>query len=132
MKHPFVATVAMFAMTACHKRASLESRLIGTWASPAMEIIYESDPRATPPPLASDFVEITFTPDHKEVWRYRKAEATAAATWRLEGNDLVFTMETEGFYGPPGTTRREKIKSITSDELVFIDGTVEGRWTRVR
>ena len=101
MKHPFVATVAMFAMTACHKRASLESRLIGTWASPAMEIIYESDPRATPPPLASDFVEITFTPDHKEVWRYRKAEATAAATWRLEGNDLVFTMETEGFYGPP-------------------------------
>jgi len=85
-----------------------------------------------PPPLASQFMEIIFTADHKQTWRYRGGEAQAVARWRVEGNDLVFTMETESFFGPPGTTKRERITKITSDELIFSDGSNEGRWTRVR
>ena len=117
---------------ACHQRSSIESRLIGTWASPALTTIYERDPPSSPPPLADDFMEITFTADHKEVWQYRKTEGRAVARWHVEGNDLVFTTESESFWGPPGVTKRQRIVKLTSDELIFNDGTNEGRWTRVR
>jgi hypothetical protein len=132
MKATFIVTIALLSVGGCQKNSTFEDRLIGTWAAPALTIIYDRDPPATPPPLASEYMEITFTPEHKEIWRYRHAEGRAVARWHLEGDDLVFTTETESFWGPPGITKRETIKRITPDELVFIGGNVEGRWTRVR
>ena len=131
-KHTLVAIITLLATAACHKQTSVESRLIGTWSSPALTIVYEREPSNPPPPLASQFMEITFTPDHKQTWRYRGGAVEAVARWRVEGNDVVTTMETKSFFGGPGIMKREKITKITSDELVFSDGTNEGRWTRVR
>lgn len=110
----------------------MEERLIGTWEMPASTIIYDANTPNAPFPIKSkDMVQITFTPDHKEVWRVRGADEVVAK-WHLEGDDLVFTLETQAEAGPPGTTQRQKIKRITAEELVFIEGATEGRWTRVR
>lgn len=110
----------------------MEERLIGTWEKPASTILYDARTPNAPFPINSkDMVQVAFTPDHKEVWRRRGADE-AVAKWHLEGDDLVFTLETQAEVGPPGTTKREKIKRITADELVFIEGTTESRWTRVK
>jgi hypothetical protein len=77
-------------------------------------------------------MRITFTSDHKEIWEPSNSNVRRVARWHLEGDDLVFTTETEGFYGRAGTTRRERITKISSDELVFTEGDAVGRWKRVR
>jgi hypothetical protein len=41
-------------------------------------------------------------------------------------------LETASFWGPAGITRRETIKKLTADELVFTNGEIDGLWTRVR
>jgi hypothetical protein len=111
----------------------MEERLIGTWEMPASTIIYDiRTPNAPFPIKSKEVVKITFTSDHKEVWRSGDGPIETVARWHLEGNDLVFTLETQTEAGPPGTTKRERIKTITLDELIFTDGTTEGRWTRVR
>jgi hypothetical protein len=107
-----------------------EGRLIGTWKSSGA-IIHERDGRETR--VAFDQkMEITFTPDHKEIWHDYNANTMAVARWRLKGNVLVFTLETASFWGPAGITRRETIKKLTADELVFTNGEIDGLWTRVR
>lgn len=133
MNGSLIATIALVAVGACSRTSSIEERLIGTWEMPASTIIYDANTPNAPFPIKSkEVVEITFTPDHKEVWRTRGGPIDTVARWHLEGNDLVFTLETQTDVGPPGTTKRETIKKITSDELVFTDGTNEGRWTRVK
>jgi hypothetical protein len=80
--------------------------------------------------MSKEMMQIIFTPDHKEVWRYRDGPDKVVAKWHLEGDDLVFILETQSEAGPPGTTSREKIKKITSEELVITDGTTDGQWKR--
>ena len=124
--------MSLLALTACSRAPSMEERLIGTWEMPEVTITYDaSTPNAPSPRKSKEVVQIIFTPDHKEIWRSRGSDEVSAK-WRLEGDDLVLTLETQTEAGPPGTTRREKIKRITSEELVFTDGTTEGRWTRVK
>ncbi|MEP6637449.1 MAG: hypothetical protein ABJB97_12045 [Acidobacteriota bacterium] len=122
-------TIALIMLSGCRRPSAIERQLIGTWESPGVKVAYSADGDYSAP----DWVmQITFTADHKEFWRVPGRGDHAAARWHLEGDEVVFTMETEGFFGPPGTTRREKITKITSDELVFSDGSIEGRWRRVR
>jgi hypothetical protein len=130
MKSALACGAVILALTGCHPPSVTEQRLIGTWRI-AAAIKHHRDRPDELIEMTPD-MEITLTADHKEVWRGLDVERQAVARWHLEGNDLVFTMETEGFYGPPGTTRREKITKISADELVFSDGTNGGRWTRVR
>jgi hypothetical protein len=114
-----MAGIAALVFDGCQSPSSIEQRLIGTWAG-------------STPGRNGDVIEITMTGDHKESWRYRGAKLQTTARWHVEGNDIVYTLESAGESAPAGTTRRERIKKITSDEVVFTDGTDEGRWTRVR
>ena len=133
MNGSLIVSIAVLALGPCSRTPSMEERLIGTWETPKSTIIYDRNtPDATFPITSKEFVEISFTADHKEVWRSRGGPVETMARWHLEGDDLVFTLETQSESGPPGTTKREKIKKITAEELVFIDGTTEGRWRRVR
>jgi len=116
----------------CHSQACIEELLIGTWESPALTIVYDATTPNAPFPIETGCMEIIFTKDHKEMWREDGGDVQAVARWRLEGNDLVFTTETETFWGAPEITRREKIIRLSSDELVFSDGSAEGRWQRGR
>ena len=132
MNGSLIVTMSLLALTACSRTPSMEERLIGTWEMPASTVIYDASTPNGPFPIKSkDMVQVTFTPDHKEVWRLRGADEVVAK-WHLEGDDLVFTLETQAEAGPPGTTQRQKIKRITAEELVFTDGTTEGQWTRVK
>jgi hypothetical protein len=130
MKSAVACGAIILALNACHPRPITEQKLIGTWVITAA-VKHEEDGSEKRFEMAPD-MEITFTPDHKELWRSSGTDRQAVARWHLEGHDLVFTMETESEMGGPGTTKRGKIKSITTDELVFSDGSVEGWWKRVR
>ncbi len=124
------AVISLIALVCagCHRPTSKEKLLIGTWSSPLTEEIVNGTLQS----VGSDVMEVTFRADHKEFWRVPGQDEHAAARWHLEGDYLVFTMETKSFVGPPGITRRERITKLTSDELVFREGSIEGRWKRVR
>ncbi len=77
-------------------------------------------------------MEVTFTSDHEERWRSLGGEGEATARWHLEGNELVFTMTTKSFWGPPGITKRERIEKLTADELIVGDATMAGVWARIK
>jgi hypothetical protein len=129
MQSTVIVGVSLMALCGCHRPSAIERQLVGTWESPGFETVYSSDGDYSP---ADWVMQITFTRDHKEIWSVPGRDDHAEARWHLEGNDLVFTTESESFYGPSGLTRRERIIKITADELVFSDGKIEGRWKRVR
>ena len=124
------AATALVAWLTVFRSYVTERKLIGTWRITAA-VEYHEDGSEELFPVVPD-MEITLTADHKEVWRALNGEREAIARWHVEGNDLVSTMETNSDVGPPGTTRRERIAKITSDEVIFSDGKAGGRWTRVR
>jgi hypothetical protein len=133
MNGPRVVAIMFLAVASCSRSPSTEERLIGTWEAPASTTLYDARTPNAPFPITSkEMVQIIFTPDHKEVWRYGGDRDDVVAKWHLEGDDLVFVLETQSEAGPPGTTKREKIKKITSEELVFTDGTTDGIWKRAR
>jgi hypothetical protein len=132
MKLLVVVVGASLVTSGCAQNASLEKRLIGTWAGPAL-YCYAPDRSHTLIPLSKEVMEITFTDDHRETWRYRGKPPDTVALWHLEGNDLVFKIISK----PKGTSlptnpQRERIVKVTAKEAIFTDGTTEGRWTRVR
>jgi hypothetical protein len=108
------AAIGALALGGCQSPSVIEKRLIGTWLGETSRI------------------ELTFTADHKESWRDRRGKGQTIARWHLEGHDIVYTLESPGEEAPAGTTRRERIKKITSEEVIFTDGRSEGRWTRIR
>src|SRR6476659_57003 len=97
-----VACAILVALSGCHPPSVNEQKLIGTWKITGAVKYHEdgSDELITMEPD----MEITLTADHKEVCRSLNADRQAMASWHLEGNDLVFTMETQSDIGPPGTT----------------------------
>lgn len=133
MRAAAISAVALLVIAACSRSSSTEKLLIGSWETPSSTIVYDANTPDAPFPIESkETVQITFTTDHKEVWRVGGGPVETVATWHVEGDYLVFTLETQSESGPAGTVKRERIKKITADELVFTDGTVEGRWRRVR
>jgi hypothetical protein len=135
MKSTLIASFGILALTGCQSPASIEQRLIGTWAASTFRIAAGRHAARKPPSvddLVYDVMEITFTAEHKESWRYRSGKGNRTiAHWHLEGNEIVYTLESRGETEPAGTTKRERIKKITSDEVIFTDGHVEARWKRV-
>jgi hypothetical protein len=109
MPKTLILIITLVAFAGCHRPASTEERPIGTWASPLAEEILDG----TRHPLTREVMEITFTPDHKELWRVPGRDVQAVARWRLEGNDLVFTTESESFFGPPALRNASKQIKIT-------------------
>ena len=81
---------------------------------------------------SKEVMQITFTPDHKEFWSHRGQLPHATARWHLEGDDLVFTFISQPKDMHLRGRRREKIVRVTATELVFTNGTDEGRWKRAR
>ena len=129
MKTGLIGAVAILMFGGCRSPGPVEHRLIGTWESPAL---YWVGNNASVHPLSHRVMEVTFTPDKKELWRYRGEKAQTVGRWHLDGSDLVFTLESPGGDAPAGTTRRERIKSITWDKLVFTDGDHDSVWTRIQ
>jgi hypothetical protein len=120
MKAILVCAVALLTFGSRAIHLPTPARLIGTWKSSGA-ILHNKDGSETRVALGQN-LEITFTADHKEIWHDYDADAMAVARWHLKGNVLVFTLETASFWGPAGITKREKIKKLSSDELVFTDG----------
>src|SRR2546423_10341316 len=129
MKRSLALTAAVI-LSSCATLPPSDQRLIGTWQFSAAIPHHKngSDTRIAMEPT----MEITFTADHKEIWRDRSTEKTATARWHLEGPDLGFTTVTRSFWGSPGITRRERIVKLTPDELIVGDATMSGVWRRVR
>ena len=132
MKAAFIGAIAILLLGGCQSSGSVEQRLMGTWAAPTTRFLPGRDRISGYRNMVGDIIEISFTGDLKETWRYHGTKRHAVARWHLEGNDLVFTLESQVEGAPAGTTRREKIKELTSHELVFTDGGHDTVWTRVR
>jgi hypothetical protein len=128
MKAILVCAVALLTFNSRTMQRPTDARLIGKWKWSGA-ILHNKDGSETRVALGQS-MEITFTADHKEIWHDYDANATAVARWHLKGNVLIFQLETASFWGPAGITKREKIKKLSSDELVFTDGTIDGLWTR--
>jgi hypothetical protein len=131
MKAALIGAITIIVFGGGQSPAPVEQRLIGTWAGETFRTSQQFN-HANKPALVSDTLEIVFTRDHKELWRYRGRKVQAVARWHLDGRDLVFTLESPLRDVPAGTTRRERIKKVTSDTLVFTDGSQDTVWTRVR
>ena len=132
MKTALIGAITIIALGGCQSPRSIEQRLIGTWAGSTFRFLPGRNRTTGYRNMVNDIIEISFTADHKETWRYRGTKRHALARWHLDGSDLVFTLESQGEDTPAGTTRREKIKRVTSDQLVFTDGGHDTVWTRVR
>jgi hypothetical protein len=132
MKTALIGAITILALDGCQSPRSIEQRLIGTWAGSTFRFLPGRNRTTGYRNMVDDTIEISFTADHKETWRYRGTKRHALARWHLDGSDLVFTLESQGEDAPAGTTRREKIKRVTSDQLVFTDGGHDTVWTRVR
>ena len=130
MKTTLVWGVALLIFASCTALPRTDQRLIGTWKIVAA-IRHNKDGSKTRVQMEPT-MEITFARDHKETWRDHSAKTEAVARWHLEGDELVFTLQTDSFWGRPGITRRERIVKVTSSELIVGDGTTDGVWTRVR
>jgi hypothetical protein len=130
MKAILFCIVALLTCRSCPVQRPTDARLIGTWKS-AGAILHNKDGSETRVALGQN-MEITFTADHREIWHDYDASTKAVARWHLKGNVLVFKLETASFWGVAGVTKREKIKRLSSDELVFTDGNIDGVWTRAR
>jgi hypothetical protein len=133
MKTAFIGAILTLLFGACQSPVSVEQRLMGTWAKPTTRFLSGRDRTSGYRNMVGDVIEVSFTADHKETWRYRGTKRhAAAARWHLDGSDLVFTLESQAGDAPAGTTRREKIKRVTSDQLVFTEDGHDTVWTRVR
>ena len=132
MKTALIGAITILVLGGCQSPRSIEQRLIGTWAGSTFRFLPGRNRTTGYRNMVDDVIEISFTADHKETWRYRGTKRHALARWHLDGSDLVFTLESQGEDAPAGTTRREKIKRVTSDQLVFTDGGHDTVWTRVR
>lgn len=130
MKNTLAYGAIILALSSCRSLPVTAQALVGTWTFSAA-IEYHEDGSTKTIEMAPD-MDITFTSDQKELWSYPGEPPQAVARWHLEGNDLVFTMETKSFFGGPGITRRERIIKITPDEVIFSDGKMGGKWKRVR
>jgi hypothetical protein len=113
---------------AFERLSALEKQLIGTWVSPSVTMVEEDGTVKN----SDDFMRITLTPDHWQLWCSEHDGSRFRAKWRLEGNVFVITypMKPKGSELP--NERRETIFSVNDTVLVFTDGTVEGHWTRMR
>src|SRR5438477_8471544 len=120
MKAILFCAVALLTCGSRPMQRPTDARLIGTWKSGG-GILNNKDGSETRVALGQS-MEITFTVDHKEIWHDYDTNATALARWHLKGNVLVFKLQTASFGGHAGITKREKIKKLSSDELVFTDG----------
>src|ERR1700719_2655633 len=128
MKTALIAAITILVLGGCQSPRSIEQRLIGTWAGSTFRFLPGRNRTTGYRNMVDDIIEISFTADHKETWRYRGTKRHALARWNLDGSDLVFTLESQGEDAPAGTTRREKIKRVTSDQLVFTDGGQDTVW----
>src|ERR1700719_107916 len=132
MKTALIGAITILVLGGCQSPRPIDQRLIGTWAWSTFRFLPGRNRTTGYRNMVGDIIEISFTADHKETWRYRGTKGHTLARWHLEGRDLVFTLESPLEDVPIGTTRRERIKKVTSDTLVFTDGNHDTVWTRVR
>jgi hypothetical protein len=131
MKSEVFCVVALLAMTTCNSRSPIEKGLVGTWTMPTTTVDYHEDGSKTTT-VSDSGMEITFTDDHRELWCMRGEAPLVIARWRVEAGDLISIIEKQPKDMNLPKQRREKIVKVSEKEIVFSDGTTEGRWTRVR
>jgi hypothetical protein len=109
-----------------------EKQLIGTWTVADTCLRKNENGQMVQTPISGGVMEITFTSDHREFWCPDGGPSQMSARWRVEGNDLVFTVDNQPKDSPLSKEQRETIAKLTATEIVFTDGTTEVQWTRVQ
>jgi hypothetical protein len=115
----------------CVSWSPIQNRLVGTWAMPSF-ITTDYEDGGPETIISDETVEITFTEDHRYFECIRGEPMLVRGRWCIDGNDLVLQIETQPESAKIPWQRRETIAKVTEEALVFTDGTVEGRWVRVR
>jgi hypothetical protein len=108
----------------CAKCCSDEQLLVGTWG----RVERQSDHTQTA-------IDLTLTKDGRYFWAFRGKPPVLSGQWRLDGQNLITTVEIQAKdSGLPLLPRQitYQIVRVTEHELVIADGTGAGRWIRVR
>ena len=117
-----VSAALVVALTSCSARSSIEERLVGKWES----TVQQQDGSTTA-------IQSIFMADGTYSWGFPSKPRVLTGRWRVEGQDLVMTVEMEapdsGLPKLPAETRNRIIR-VTAHEFVVGDRTSEGRWTR--
>jgi hypothetical protein len=122
MNAMLVCAALFVALASCSSHSSIEQRLVGKWESS----VKQEDGSTTP-------IESMFMADGTYSWGFPSKPRVLTGRWRIEGKDLVMTVETEapdsGLPKLPHETRNHIVR-VTAHEFVVGDQTSEGRWTR--
>lgn len=104
--------------------SSTEQQLVGRWERVEHQ-----------PDYTQTVIGLTFINDGRYVWQFRGKAPVFTGRWRLDGQKLIMTVETQAEdSGLPRLPRqmRYKIVRVTEHELVIDDGKGPGRWIRVQ
>jgi hypothetical protein len=122
MNATLVCAAVVVALSSCSARSSIEERLVGEWKSTEQQ-----------KDGSTAAIESIFTADGTYSWGFPSKPRVLTGRWRVEGQDLVITLETQatdsGLPELPLEIRNHIIR-VTPDELVVGDGTTERLWTR--
>jgi hypothetical protein len=116
----------------CISWSPIQEQLVGTWGMPLFVTTDLRDGSPGSTTVSDEKVEITFTEDHRYLEGVRGEPTLLTGRWCVEESDLILQIETQPKSAKIPWQRRETIATVTDKELVFTDGTAEGRWVRVR
>jgi hypothetical protein len=122
MNATLVCAALVVALSSCSARSSIEERLAGEWKSTEQQ-----------KDGSSIAIESIFMADGTYSWGFPSKPRVLTGRWRVEGRDLVITLETQatdlGLPELPPEIRNHIIR-VTPHQFVVGDGTTERLWTR--
>ena len=123
MNAPVVYTALLLALSSCHAKSSISDQLVGRWES----TVTQQDGSTA----AADLV---FMGDGKYSWGFSSKPGVLTGRWRVEGQDLMMTVEKNapdsGFPQLPPELKNHIVRVSAHEFVVVGDDTAEGRWTR--
>ena len=123
MNAPVVYTALLLALSSCHAKSPISDQLVGRWQS---AVTLEDG--------STTAAEMVFMPDGTYSWGFPTKPGALTGRWRVEGQDLLFTVEKNapdsGFPSLPPEFRNHIVRISAHEFVVIGSDTTEGRWTR--